>query len=56
MKNYIVDYVRPDGRKDFKCVTASSESKAVEIFKAAGVDGWSGCNFADCTITAVTER
>lgn len=56
MKNYIVDYICPDGRRDFKCVTASSKSEALVTFKAAGIDGWSGYSFADCTVTAVTER
>lgn len=56
MKNFIVDYVRPDGRQDFKVVEATSSGRALEILLAAGIDGWTGFRFAEYTILSVTER
>lgn len=45
MKTFLIDYRRPDGREDFKVVEAATAAQAVEIFRAAGCDGWS--NFVD---------
>lgn len=56
MKTWIIDYTYGDGRKNWQTVRAESAEKAVSIFRAAGIDGWTGCNFADYEITAVTER
>ena len=53
---YIIDYIRPDGRKDFKSVEAKNEAHAAEIFSRAGIDGWTGYNFKDYKITAVSKR
>ena len=53
---YIIDYTRPDGRKDFKCVEAGSPERAAEIFRNAGIDGWSGYNFKEYQITNISRR
>ena len=53
---YIIDYTRPDGRKDFKTVEARDEVHAVKIFSNAGIDGWTGYNFKEYKITAVSKR
>lgn len=53
---YIIDYIRPDGRKDFKTVEARDEAHAVKIFSNAGIDGWTGYNFKEYEITAVSQR
>lgn len=56
MTTYIIDYTRPDGRSNFKTVLAETAEQAVDIFLNAGIDGWSGYNFKDYTITKVSER
>ena len=56
MKRYIIDYTRPDGRADFKTVTAENERHATEVFSNAGIDGWTGYNFNQYTITKIAER
>ena len=56
MKTFLIDYQRPDGRKDFKVVEAATAEKAVKTMLGAGIDGWTGCAFKDCIILAVTER
>lgn len=56
MKTYIIDYTRPDGRTNFSTVHADTESEAVSIFQNRGIDGWSGYNYNEYKITAVTER
>lgn len=56
MKCFLIDYQRPDGRRDFKVVEAATADRAVEIFRSAGVDGWTGVLFRDYTILAVMER
>lgn len=56
MKTFLIDYQRPDGTKDFKAVQAETPERAVEILRAAGIDGWTGCRFSDYTVTGVTER
>ena len=38
MKTFLIDYRRPDGRE---VVEAATAAQAVEIFRAAGCDGWS---------------
>ena len=53
---FIIDYTRPDGRTDFKLVRADSIEQAIEIFRTAGTDGWTGYNFRDYTITKVSTR
>lgn len=53
---YIIDYIRPDGRENFKTVEARDEAHAVKIFTNAGIDGWTGYNFKDYAITAVSKR
>lgn len=53
---YFIDYIRPDGRTDFKSVRANSIEQAIEIFRNAGTDGWTGYNFKDYKITKVSER
>ena len=56
MKTYIIDYTRPDGRKNFSTVRAESEAQAAEIFRNRGIDGWSGYNFREYTIDNIAER
>lgn len=56
MKTFIIDYTRPDGKKDFKCVEARTEEHAAEIFVNAGIDGWSGYNFKEYQITNISRR
>jgi hypothetical protein len=56
MKTFVIDYQRPDGRKDFKVVRATSADRALEILLAAGIDGWTGFQFREYTILGVTER
>lgn len=53
---YIIDYIRPDGRENFKTVEARDEAHAVNIFTNAGIDGWTGYNFKEYQITAVSKR
>lgn len=56
MSTFIIDYLRPDGRKGFKIVEASTADQAVEVMQAAGIDGWTGYAFREYTILSVTER
>ena len=56
MKTFLINYQRPDGRKDFKVVETTTAEKAVEIMQGAGIDGWTGYAFKDYTVLAVTER
>ena len=56
MNAYIIDYTRPDGRKNFSIVHADNEAQAAEIFRNRGVDGWSGYNYNEYIITQITER
>lgn len=56
MKTFLIDYRRPDGRECFKVVEAATAAQAVEIFRAAGCDGWSGFLFQEFDIIAVSER
>lgn len=56
MKTFLIDYRRPDGREDFKVVEAATAAQAVEVFRAAGRDGWSGFLFREFDIMAVSER
>lgn len=37
-------------------VEARDEAHAVEIFSNAGIDGWTGYNFKEYKITAVSKR
>ena len=53
---YIIDYTRPDGRTNFQTVRAESIEQAIEIFRNAGTDGWTGYNYKDYTITKVSTR
>lgn len=53
---YIIDYIRPDGREDFKTVEARDEAHAARIFSNAGVDGWTGYNFKEYEITRISCR
>ena len=55
MTTWIIDYTN-NGRANFVTVRAETAEQAVSIFRAAGIDGWTGCNFADYEITAVTAR
>ena len=56
MKTFLIDYRRPEGREDFKVVEAATAAQAVEIFRAAGCDGWSGFLFQEFDIMADSER
>ena len=56
MNAYIIDYKRPDGRTNFSTVHADTEAEAVHIFQNRGIDGWSGYNYNEYTITAITKR
>lgn len=56
MKTYIIDYTRPDGRKNFSTVHADTEAQAAEMFSSRGIDGWSGYNYNAYTIDQITER
>lgn len=56
MKNYIIDYTRPDGRSNFTNVHCDSEEEAIRIFKNRGIDGWSGYNYSEYRIDKITER
>lgn len=56
MKTFIVDYVRPDGRKDFSTVQANNEAEAIKTFKNRGIDGWSGYNYNEYDVVSVSER
>lgn len=56
MKKYIIDFVNPDGFKNFVTVNAATLEDAIRIFRSAGIDGWTGYNFADYEICSVSER
>lgn len=56
MKKFIIDYIRPDGRTNFSTVLAENEKQAAEIFHSRGIDGWSGYNYNEYTITNISER
>ena len=56
MSTYIIDYTRPDGRTNFSTVQANSEAQAAEIFRNRGVDGWTGYNYKEYKIDAITKR
>lgn len=56
IKTFIIDYTRPDGVKNFSCVQADDILEAIQIFRSAGVDGWSGFKYCEYHITGVTER
>lgn len=56
MDAYIIDYIRPDGRASFSTVHADNEAQAAEIFRNRGIDGWSGYNYNEYEITAITKR
>lgn len=56
MNTYIIDYIRPDGRANFSTVHADNETQAAEIFHGRGIDGWSGYNYNEYQITAITTR
>lgn len=56
MKTYIIDYTKPNGRTNFSTVHADSEAQARSIFLSRGIDGWSGYNYNEYTIDAITER
>lgn len=56
MNTYIIDYTRPDGRTNFSTVHADTEAEAVSIFKNRGIDGWSGYDYNEYTITQITKR
>ena len=56
MKTFIIDYTRPDGRTNFSTIHSDTAAEAVSIFKNRGIDGWSGYNYNEYTIDAVTER
>lgn len=55
MRTYIIDY-RVNGREDWKTVRAESIDAALEIFRSAGVDGWTGIDFKDYEVTSIAER
>ena len=52
---YVIDYTYGD-RKNFIVVEADSPEDAVRIFRSAGIDGWTGVDFADYEIVAVSPR
>ena len=56
MKRWIIDYLTATGREDFKIVEAETLDDALRIFRGAGVDGWTGQNFASSEVTAISER
>jgi hypothetical protein len=56
MNTYIIDYTRPDGRTSWSTVHADTEAQAAEIFHNRGIDGWSGYNYNEYKITAITQR
>lgn len=56
MNAYIIDYERPDGRTSFSTVHANTETQAAQIFHSRGIDGWSGYDYNDYNIIAITKR
>ena len=56
MKTFVIDYTRPDGRKDFKVVEAADPKRALAALLAAGIDGWTGYRFSEYIITGISER
>ena len=52
---YVIDYAH-EGRRNFITVEADSPEDAVRIFRSAGIDGWTGIDFADYEIIAVSPR
>ncbi len=55
-ETYLIDYTRPDGRTNFSTVQAETEEQARDIFLSRGIDGWSGYNYNEYKITAITKR
>lgn len=53
---YVIDYIRSDGIKNFATVEADGPIEAIEIFRSAGTDGWTGFDYADYEIVAVSPR
>lgn len=53
---YTIDYVQPNGKRNFKTISAKNQWEAVKIFTTAGIDGWTGYDFKEYEIINVEKR